>query len=161
MRRKKPGYRREHYKGKSNKGEPSKEKEKEKEAPICFECKKPGHFRVDCPQLKKASRKFKKKAMMATWSDSEDSTSEEEQKEVANLCFMANDDEVSAENLSDFTFNELEEAFFELMNDFKKLKLKNNKLNEKVLVLSNKEEKFSNEHEMLTQEIKCLKKSKS
>ena len=31
---------------------------------------------------------------MATWSESEDSSSEEEQKEVANLCFMENEDEV-------------------------------------------------------------------
>ena len=70
---------------------------------------------------------------------------------------MAYDNEVSTENLCDFIFNELEEAFFELMDDFKKLKLKNNKLNEKVLVLSNKEEKFSSEHEKLTQEINSLK----
>ena len=77
MRRKKLEYRKEHYKAKPNK-EKEKEKEKDKDVPICFEYKKSGYFKMDCPQLKKSSRKFKKKAMMATWSDSEDSSSEEE-----------------------------------------------------------------------------------
>ncbi|RVW60414.1 hypothetical protein CK203_061369 [Vitis vinifera] len=33
-----------------------------------------------------------KKAMMATWSESEESSEEENEKEVANMCFMAIDD---------------------------------------------------------------------
>ncbi|RVW49494.1 hypothetical protein CK203_092797 [Vitis vinifera] len=33
-----------------------------------------------------------KKAMMATWSESEESSEEEKEKEVANMCFMAIDD---------------------------------------------------------------------
>ena len=43
-----------------------------------------------------------KKAMMATWSESEESSEEEKEKEVANMCFMAiNDlDEVNS-NFSD------------------------------------------------------------
>ena len=53
-------------------------KEKEKELSIYFEYKKPGHFKMDCSQLKKSSKRYKKKAMMATWSESEDSSSEEE-----------------------------------------------------------------------------------
>ncbi|KAL6339436.1 hypothetical protein AAG906_032970 [Vitis piasezkii] len=39
----------------------------------------------------KAKRRMKK-AMMATWSDSEESSEEEKEKEVANMCFMAIDD---------------------------------------------------------------------
>ena len=43
-----------------------------------------------------------KKAMMATWSDSEESSEEEKEKEVANMYFMAIDelDEVNS-NFSD------------------------------------------------------------
>ena len=60
------------------KGELSKEKEKEQSL-ICYECKKPGHFKMDYPLLKKALKKQRRKAMMATWSDNDESSSEEEQ----------------------------------------------------------------------------------
>ena len=49
----------------STKGEPSKEKDKELPL-ICYKCKKPVHFRFEYPQLKKAPKKFKKKAIVAT-----------------------------------------------------------------------------------------------
>ncbi|MQL86235.1 hypothetical protein Taro_018765, partial [Colocasia esculenta] len=79
-------------------------KELKKSEPICYECKKPGHIKAECPKLKKTEfrkkdnakkfRKYKKKAMAAAWdndsdSDSESSSSEEEE-EKANLAFMAN-----------------------------------------------------------------------
>ncbi|KAH9697803.1 hypothetical protein KPL71_023763 [Citrus sinensis] len=44
---------------------------KEKKKPItCHECKKPGHIRPECPLL----NKLKKKAMVATWDDSDEET---------------------------------------------------------------------------------------
>ncbi|GAV57991.1 LOW QUALITY PROTEIN: UBN2 domain-containing protein, partial [Cephalotus follicularis] len=55
----------------------------------------------DCPKLKK--RKDKKKAMIATWSDSDDSSSDEdENEEIANIAFMAmeDDNEVCSTSLS-------------------------------------------------------------
>ncbi|MQL91220.1 hypothetical protein Taro_023828 [Colocasia esculenta] len=44
---------------------------------VCYECKKPGHMRGECLELKKKLKKdkftFKKaKAMMATWSDEDE-----------------------------------------------------------------------------------------
>ena len=60
------------------KGEHSKKKDKE-QLLICYECKKPGHFRSECPQLKKGPKKYKRKTMVATWSDSDESSSEEEE----------------------------------------------------------------------------------
>ncbi|XP_073103323.1 uncharacterized protein [Elaeis guineensis] len=79
----------------STKGEQSKEKEKDQPL-ICYECKKPGHFKSECPQLKKGPKKFKKKAIMATWSASDDSSSDEETStEQANLCLMAHDNELA------------------------------------------------------------------
>ncbi|MQL90178.1 hypothetical protein Taro_022766, partial [Colocasia esculenta] len=78
-----------------------------KNEPICYECKKPRHIKAECPKLKKtelkkkdSSKKFKrykKKAMSATWDNSSDSDSEssssEEEEEKANLAFMANIEE--------------------------------------------------------------------
>ncbi|KAL4285159.1 hypothetical protein GQ457_16G020120 [Hibiscus cannabinus] len=63
----------------------NKGKEEEKDQLIFSECKRPGHIRSECPQLKKKSfgKKKKFKAQIATWSDEE--SSDEEEQEVANL----------------------------------------------------------------------------
>ncbi|GAV60820.1 zf-CCHC domain-containing protein/UBN2 domain-containing protein [Cephalotus follicularis] len=68
--------------------------ETKKEEIICFECNKPGHYKSECPRLKKAKETIKKKrAMLATWSDSDESSSEEEEnQEIAQLALMAIDD---------------------------------------------------------------------
>ncbi|KAK9192656.1 hypothetical protein WN944_003349 [Citrus x changshan-huyou] len=60
---------------------------KEKKEPItCYECKKPGHIRPQCPLF----NKLKKKVMVATWDDSDEETSnDKEQQEMANLALMA------------------------------------------------------------------------
>ncbi|KAH9648503.1 hypothetical protein KPL70_025607 [Citrus sinensis] len=60
---------------------------KEKNEPItCYECKKPGHIRPECPLL----NKLKKKAMVATWDDNDEETSDEDdQQEMTNLALMA------------------------------------------------------------------------
>ncbi|MQL98208.1 hypothetical protein Taro_030912 [Colocasia esculenta] len=82
----------------------SEVKDGKKTEPICYECKKPGHIKAECPKLKKSEyrkkessrkpRRFKKKAMAAAWYNSSDSDSESsssnEEKEEANLAFMAN-----------------------------------------------------------------------
>ena len=59
-----------------------------------------------------------KKTMMAMRSESEKSLEEENEKEVANMCFMAIDelDEVNS-NLSD---EDIHDAFEELYEDFDK-----------------------------------------
>ena len=64
MKKRRPNFRKKSF----SKGEPSKkkEKDKEKEPPTCFECKKLGYFKMDCPLIKRSSKKIKKKAMIAT-----------------------------------------------------------------------------------------------
>ena len=106
-------------------------KEKKKEQPIiCYECKKSGHFRLDYPQLKKSQKKFqKKKAMTATQSDSDDSITDEESHEEANLYLMAHENEVISETQNEFFYEELQDTFHELLDDLKKLGVKNKNLN--------------------------------
>ncbi|GAV82956.1 LOW QUALITY PROTEIN: zf-CCHC domain-containing protein/UBN2 domain-containing protein, partial [Cephalotus follicularis] len=98
-----------------NKGEGSK-----MDPPTCFECNKPGHIKVDCPQLKK-KKLFKKKALKA-WHLSDDESSDDEVTEVANLCFMALSDTEDSDNEVDdsYTFGELQFSFDELLVEFKK-----------------------------------------
>ena len=54
----------------------------------------------------KAKKEFRK-AMIATWSDSDSSDSDKEE-EVANLCLMANDvQETESENLDEVDYSDL------------------------------------------------------
>ncbi|RVW78687.1 hypothetical protein CK203_048440 [Vitis vinifera] len=79
-------------KNKESSSHGDKEKWEEKRDLVCFKCKKPGHIKYDCPLYKSEAKRRMKKAMMATWSESEESSEEEKDKEVANMCFMAIDD---------------------------------------------------------------------
>ena len=107
-----------------------KEKLEEKRDLVCFKYKKPGHIKYDCPLNKSETKIRMKKAMMATWSKSEESSEEEKEKEVANMCFMEIDelDEVN----SNFSDEDMHDVFEELYEDFEKLSLKNISLKKKI-----------------------------
>lgn len=66
-----------------------KKKDPKKDA-RCFECGDKGHFKAKFPKLKKDMRQ-KKKAMVATWSESEESScsSSSEEEEVGHCDFVA------------------------------------------------------------------------
>ena len=67
------------------------EKENEQKEITCYHFKKPGHIKSSCPLPKRAqdATRKKKKVIMSTWSDLDEST--EKNSEVkANLCLMAN-----------------------------------------------------------------------
>ncbi|XP_050899820.1 uncharacterized protein LOC127106581 [Lathyrus oleraceus] len=69
---------------------------------ICLECKEPGHYKNDCPKLKKDRRPKNnfsktKKGLMATWDDSE-SKGEDSDEEKTNVALMATtEDRISSE----------------------------------------------------------------
>ena len=54
-----------------------KKRWEEKRDLVCFKYKKPRYIKYDCPLYKIEAKNRKKKAMMATWSESEDESSKE------------------------------------------------------------------------------------
>ncbi|MQM04489.1 hypothetical protein Taro_037288 [Colocasia esculenta] len=83
--------------------------DKKSKEPTCYKCKQLGHFKIECPKLKRKDqadkhetkkdkerkfRKYKKKAMAAAWDNEEAtsshaSSSESEEEEQVNLALMA------------------------------------------------------------------------
>ncbi|GAV66639.1 zf-CCHC domain-containing protein/UBN2 domain-containing protein [Cephalotus follicularis] len=125
---------------------PSKSETKKEEI-ICFECNKPGHYKSECPRLKKAKDTIKKKeAMLATWSDSDESSSEEEEnQEVAQLALMA---------FNDSDEDEDENEVSELLGLLEKFSLENTSLKRIIKALNR--ENVSLKHEIECLSNKCL-----
>ena len=131
-------------------------KKKKKEPITCYECKKSGHIRLKCPLL----NKFKKKAMVATWDDSDEETSDdEEQQEMTNLALMAFGDE-SCDEFDEVsvlpTYDELHDAFKDLHDELMKISKKNICLKKKMIELKNENESFSAKITCLELENKTL-----
>ena len=61
---------------------------------------------------------------MAAWGDSEESSSDDEHKESANIYLMALQDELHSNSHLDFDIDKLSDAFDELMKEYKKLSKK-------------------------------------
>ena len=90
--------------------------------------------------------------MTATWSDSDESSLEEDE-EIANLCLMAKEENSSSDENEDvydlYTFDELQDTFNDLSSRFKKLGYKHivlkknfSKLKAKVKALEKQKEIF-------------------
>ncbi|PKA48979.1 hypothetical protein AXF42_Ash019517 [Apostasia shenzhenica] len=113
------------FKAKDAKENTSKIKENEV---TCYNCNQPGHIKPNCPLLK-GKKIRKKKAFVATWSDSDENSSSDEKEETANLCLMADvesDDDGSTNSVNDssLSYDELEENLVDLIQEYDKLKKK-------------------------------------
>ncbi|KAL4383915.1 hypothetical protein GQ457_15G012320 [Hibiscus cannabinus] len=86
----------------------NKNREEEKDQLICYECKKPGHIRTECPQLKKKSFGKKKKLKAHVTSNS-------------SLCDLSHNELFE-------TYEELQEVYDELVEKYKESILKNKKI---------------------------------
>ena len=95
---------------KKDKGKPhrkSKSSRKGKnEKPIiqCLECKGFGHMRIKCPNylIKEKTKELKDKGLVATWSDTENDSSNEYVDECSHvMAFAATTDKVIVESASD------------------------------------------------------------
>ena len=82
-------------------------------------------IKVDCPVLQNKKKNcHHKRAIKGTWSDESNSNSSDNDKHVANMCFMAikhNNDVISLDDESDLSYDELHDAFESLCNEFKTL----------------------------------------
>ena len=119
----------------------------------CYECKKPGHMKSECPMLRKdAKRTKKKKAMMATWEDLEEtsSDSDEDGDDVASICLMENEE--NEVNESNSSYEELLKAFDELLHDSKIIL-------SKYALTKKANESLQKENELLKSENESLKGS--
>ena len=105
----------------------------------CYECDQYRHMKKDWPKLNndKKKNKFekfkKKKAFKVTWDDSDSSSSKSDSdsdREQANVCFMAQTEEVCPE----LSYDELLELSMELDDKFRKIK----KLNKEYIVKINR-----------------------
>ncbi|GAV79808.1 LOW QUALITY PROTEIN: zf-CCHC domain-containing protein/UBN2 domain-containing protein, partial [Cephalotus follicularis] len=142
---------------------PQDEESSKREEPTCYECKNPGHFKNECPNLKKKEQfkknEFKKKkAMVATWSDSDPSSSEEENdEEVAHIAYMTIEDE--KENEVNFTFDELQNAYEKLYVEYESICLKNKSLKKNVISMTKEIDDLKSENSKHINEIDSLQKN--
>ncbi|GKV19708.1 hypothetical protein SLEP1_g29933 [Rubroshorea leprosula] len=147
------------------------EGESTKRSVKCYECNKMGHYRNECPNLKKGKKSMKKKAFVATWSDDETSSTESEsslEKGVTNLCFMAQEDSNHGEEVNSNFYSSINESSFEYsyddlckvldcsMNDIKKLGNENIALTKTISLLRNEIESLSKRNEVLVKENASL-----
>ncbi|XP_057985269.1 uncharacterized protein LOC131170216 [Hevea brasiliensis] len=105
---------------------------------------------MDCPKLKKPFKKFKKKALKATWDESSDSEDEEISDQIAQMCFMAMEESsneiILNDDIIEFSYDELVNAL-KVMNDELELSHKENKLLKKELVSLRKENETSTKND--------------
>ncbi|GAV74451.1 zf-CCHC domain-containing protein/UBN2 domain-containing protein, partial [Cephalotus follicularis] len=125
---------------------PQEEESCKREEPTCYECKNPGHFKNECPNLKKKEKINK---------DDPSSSEEESDEEVANIAFMAIEEE--DEDEVNFTFDELQNAYENLFNEYKNVCIKNKSLKKDVCSMSKELENLRNENNNFINDIESLK----
>ncbi|MQL99071.1 hypothetical protein Taro_031788 [Colocasia esculenta] len=107
---------------------------------VCYECKKPGHMRGECLNLKKKLKKekfsFKKsKGMLATWNDEdEDEDAQASSGDEEIHCLMARSEDSTEVNSSfeNYTIHEWEEAYTLFFEKFCEFKSENKAIKKKI-----------------------------
>ena len=89
---------------KKDKGKSPRKGKSEKPPIQCHECKGFGHMRIECPNylMKEKTKESKDKGLVATWSDTENDSSDEYVDECSHvMAFTTSTDKVIVESASD------------------------------------------------------------
>ncbi|KAI4304884.1 hypothetical protein MLD38_040343 [Melastoma candidum] len=128
---------------------------------VCYECNKPGHMRPDCPLLNEKGKpsKYKKDVMMASWSDSDEESDQND--EIANICDMAQTDaeteKVNAFSPSDLSAEDIENLFSELYDKIESLTANNKALKKENKFLSAENDSLKEELSAKSMKAGCFK----
>lgn len=92
--------------------------EADKSQVTCYGCNKTGHYKSECPDIKKVQRKppFKKKAMI-TWDDLEESEPQEDEEANMGLMAQSDDEEEVIVYKTDSFYKDLESKIDSLLYD--------------------------------------------
>src|ERR1044072_8673265 len=130
---------------------------------ICFECNEPGHYKNECPKLKKDGKpkKFHKgrKGLMATWDDSESEEGDSEEEQAATALMARTGKEIEVESaseaesdsdeedevLSPFSPYELKASLLEMMEKYNSLRSKHKILKKDLVETSDRFEQTISE----------------
>ena len=95
--------------------------------------------------------------MVATWDDSDEDSSDEEESQVSNLTLMALGDDDDLNEVSDLTYDELYDAFKEMHDELIKIGKKNACLKKKLLEFTNEKDAMQKcNNESLNENFKGL-----
>ena len=131
---------------------------------ICYECRRQGHMRGECPDLKKKLKNQmieKTRAMLATQSDEDEGKDKQSLDDEEITCLMAKTEESSEviTSYENFSVDDWEEAYTLLFEKLTELKSKNKSLNKKLNKNLNKNSNFE-QFEMQSIKIKNIRNEK-
>ncbi|RDX94968.1 hypothetical protein CR513_22579, partial [Mucuna pruriens] len=128
---------------------------KDKSQMVCYECKKPRHFKSECSSLEKEKEKkkkntfFKKKKGLMEIMDDLDLSSSEEEDEEANICLVEKK-----------TTNHLQTSYQELLSNSSSLSIGYKDLKKNFSKLSKEFDALHKETDLLKKENGSLKEEK-
>ena len=138
----------------------------------CYECGKPGHIKWKCPNLKitrekkeenaEVKKERRGKKQRAFWLNfNSESSSDDEKKEIVNLCLMAGSSFSDSEKdeVCSPTYEELNSYVDELFDSLKMLKKKYTSLKKNHTALETSKLELESENGKLVENIKRLEKT--
>ncbi|KAL4397913.1 hypothetical protein AHAS_Ahas01G0239400 [Arachis hypogaea] len=133
-----------------DRGSSSKDYKKDLSKVTCHHCKEDGHFKFNCPKLKKEDKrkKEKKRVLMASWEELENDSNEKEDSEGEDkIYFITGNDHLDEVNYYDFSIDDLHAIIDDLT-------LNSLKLLDKYTKCKSEKEILKAENDFLTEKVK-------